>query len=142
MSNVESKHISFPLAGEIADYPRYADRFFHLYRDVGGAIYPVLPDITLFEKKLETLLQNRESSSNRQQGVSGSDQLFSVDLSFLALLFAVLASGCQSSDLSKDERELMAQVFGKYLTIPKIDLYSTARLTLHSVLLLPVSSHD
>lgn len=37
---------------------------------------------------------------------------FGVSLAYLGLLFAVLASGCQSSDLPAKERELTSQVYG------------------------------
>ncbi|GMF73836.1 unnamed protein product [Aspergillus oryzae] len=38
---------------------------------------------------------------------------FGVSIAFLGLLFAVLASGCQSSDLPGKERELTSQVYGE-----------------------------
>lgn len=37
---------------------------------------------------------------------------FGVSIAFLGLLFAVLASGCQSSDIPGKERELTSQVYG------------------------------
>lgn len=37
---------------------------------------------------------------------------FGVTIAYLGLLFAVLASGCQSSDLPGKERELTSQVYG------------------------------
>lgn len=37
---------------------------------------------------------------------------FGLSLAFLGLLFAVLASGCQSSDIPGKERELTSQVYG------------------------------
>jgi hypothetical protein len=37
-----------------------------------------------------------------------------MDLPFLSLLFAVLASGCQLSDISERERELTSWVYGAF----------------------------
>lgn len=37
---------------------------------------------------------------------------FGASVAYLGLLFAVLASGCQSSDLPSKERELTSQVYG------------------------------
>lgn len=39
---------------------------------------------------------------------------FGVTIAYLGLLFAVLASGCQSSDLPGKERELTSQVYGMF----------------------------
>jgi hypothetical protein len=38
---------------------------------------------------------------------------FGMDLAFLSLLFAVLASGCQLSDFPESDRELTSWVYGK-----------------------------
>lgn len=46
----------------------------------------------------------------------GTDRPFGVRLSWLGLLFAVLASGCQSSDMPAKERELTSQVYSKLTT--------------------------
>jgi hypothetical protein len=42
-----------------------------------------------------------------------NDKPFGVSLSWLALLFAVLASGSQSSDNPPKERELTSQVYSR-----------------------------
>lgn len=39
---------------------------------------------------------------------------FGVSIAYLGLLFAILASGCQSSDLGSKERELTSQVYGTF----------------------------
>lgn len=90
-------------------------RFLYFYRDIGGTIYPVLADVVEFEKKLDTLLNSRRSAggifkSNDDQ----SQKPFGVSLAYIGLLFAVLASGCQSSDLPSSQRELTSQVYGKH----------------------------
>lgn len=40
---------------------------------------------------------------------------FGMSLGFLSLLFAILASGCQLSDLPASERELTSWVYGSFL---------------------------
>jgi hypothetical protein len=91
-------------------------RFFYYYRDIAGTLYPVLVDVPGFEKNLQTFLQNRAAArgvlkAGDDRGLS--QRPFGVNLAFIGLLFAVLASGCQSSDLPGKERELTSQVYGK-----------------------------
>lgn len=89
-------------------------RFFYYYRDIAGAIYPVLEDIPNFEMHLDLLLRTRTATGGIYR--SDNDQAqkpFGVSIAFLGLLFAVLASGCQSSDLPGKERELTSQVYGE-----------------------------
>ncbi|KAE8362215.1 hypothetical protein BDV27DRAFT_20422 [Aspergillus caelatus] len=86
--------------------------FFYYYRDIAGAIYPVLEDIPNFEIHLDLLLRNRTATGGIYR--SDNDQAqkpFGVSIAYLGLLFAVLASGCQSSDLPGKERELTSQVY-------------------------------
>jgi hypothetical protein len=93
-------------------------RFFTFYRDVACTIYPVISDTHAFEVTLDTLLQNRILSGGEYVPTSeGSDKPFGVTLSWLALLFAVLASGSQSSDRPAKERELTSQVYSELKTL-------------------------
>lgn len=86
--------------------------FFFYYRDIAGAIYPVLPNFQQFEISLDLLLQRRASMGGIYHTDSDPTQgAFGVSLAYLGLLFAVLASGCQSSDLPAKERELTSQVY-------------------------------
>lgn len=88
-------------------------RFFIYYRDIAGAIYPVLGDIPQFEMYLDLVLQNRAAMGGVYQADANQTQKpFGVSIAFLGLLFAVLASGCQSSDIPGKERELTSQVYG------------------------------
>lgn len=88
-------------------------RFFFYYRDIAGAIYPVLEDVRQFERILDLLLQSRASTGGMYRADPVQAQRpFGVTIAFLGLLFAVLASGCQSSDLASKERELTSQVYG------------------------------
>lgn len=88
-------------------------RFFYYYRDIAGAIYPVLEDVQGFENHIELLLRNRLASGGMyRDDVDEAQTPFGVSIAFLGLLYAVLASGCQSSGLGSKERELTSQVYG------------------------------
>lgn len=88
-------------------------RLFYYYRDIAGAIYPVLEDVREFENNLELLLQSRASTGGTYRAdVDEAQKPFGASIAYLGLLFAVLASGCQSSDLASKERELTSQVYG------------------------------
>lgn len=92
------------------------NRLFYYYRDYAGAIYPVLEDVPEFENTLELLLQSRASIGGVYRADTDEAQKpFGVSIAYLGLLFAVLASGCQSSDLGSKERELTSQVYGMFV---------------------------
>ncbi|KAF7594014.1 hypothetical protein BBP40_010292 [Aspergillus hancockii] len=110
--------------------------FFYYYRDIAGAIYPVLEDIPNFEMHLDTLLRARSVEGGTYRADNDQAQKpFGVSIAFLGLLFAVLASGCQSSDLPGKERELTSQVYvccsyqclrmTNFLSQPTIDAIQT-----------------
>ncbi|KAL4886128.1 hypothetical protein BJY04DRAFT_178524 [Aspergillus karnatakaensis] len=110
--------------------------FFAYYRDIAGAIYPVIEDVVSFERHLELLLQNRAATGGMYRADDDQAQRpFGVSVAFLGLLFAVLASGCQSSDLPGKERELSSQVYvccsyqclrmTNFLSQPTIDAIQT-----------------
>ncbi|GES58112.1 fungal-specific transcription factor domain protein [Aspergillus terreus] len=110
--------------------------FFYYYRDIAGAIYPVLEDTRHFEMNLDLLLQNRASMGGMYRAdVDGAQRPFGVTIAYMGLLFAVLASGCQSSDLPGKERELTSQVYvccsyqclrmTNFLSQPTIDAIQT-----------------
>jgi hypothetical protein len=117
-------------------------RFFYFYRDIAGTLYPVLVDVPGFEKNLETFLHNRAAAGGVLK--TGDSRLFpqrpfGMNMAFIGLLFAVLASGCQSSDLPAKERELTSQVYGIGSLI--FLLISELILTPDSLLLLPMPSY-
>lgn len=90
-------------------------RFLGFYKDIGAVLYPVLPDLSELERNMNRLLEGRR----RDEGVyrSNNESLvkpFGMSLHFLSLLFAVLAAGCQLSDLSDRDRELTSWVYGSY----------------------------
>ena len=79
----------------------------------------MLEDIQEFESSLELLLQNRAASGGvYREDIDEAQNPFGVSIAYLGLLFAVLASGCQSSDLGSKERELSSQVYGQYEELP------------------------
>ncbi|KAJ5524150.1 hypothetical protein N7494_010800 [Penicillium frequentans] len=86
--------------------------FFYCYKEIAGAIYPVIEDIHDFENNLELLLQNRIASGGvYREDADEAQNPFGVSIAYLGLLFSVLASGTQSSDLGSKERELTSQVY-------------------------------
>lgn len=89
------------------------DRFFDYYRNIGAVLYPVLSDIAQVEQNVQQLLRNRAASGGGYHpDDNGLVKPFGMSLGFLSLLFAILASGCQLSDLSASERELTSWVYG------------------------------
>ena len=89
--------------------------FFRYYRDMAFVIYPGLAQLELFEEELNQFLVVR-ASSDIEQGVS-EQQVFGQDFHWLGLLFAVLASGAQSSQMQRKERELTSQVYSSCLDL-------------------------
>ncbi|KAL3463747.1 hypothetical protein BJX64DRAFT_116110 [Aspergillus heterothallicus] len=86
--------------------------FFCYYRDIAGAIYPVIEDVVQFEKDLDLMLHNRTATGGVYRADNDQAQRpFGISIAYLGLLFAVLASGCQSSGLPGKERELTSQVY-------------------------------
>lgn len=86
--------------------------FWLTYRDIPCAIYPVVPDLKAFEETLEFMLQNRQNHERDKSGAElDLERPYGVTLPWLALFFAVLASGCQSTGRAPRERELTSQVF-------------------------------
>ncbi|CAK37867.1 transcriptional regulator family: Fungal Specific TF [Aspergillus niger] len=110
--------------------------FFYYYRDIAGAIYPVLEDVPQFEMNLDLMLRNRAAMGGMYRADADQAQKpFGVTIAYMGLLFAVLASGCQSSDLPGKERELTSQVYvccsyqclrmTNFLSQPTIDAMQT-----------------
>lgn len=88
-------------------------RFLGFYREIGAVLYPVLPDLDDLEYKASCLLDNRRRVGGvYKPDANGLVKPFGMDLPFLSLLFAVLASGCQLSDITERERELTSWVYG------------------------------
>lgn len=91
-------------------------RFLAFYRDIGSVLYPVLSDIPQLERDTTRLLEGRRRAGGvYKPDANGLVKPFGMDLVFLSLLFAVLASGCQLSDISESDRELTSWVYGTLL---------------------------
>ncbi|KAE8393157.1 hypothetical protein ETB97_002611 [Aspergillus alliaceus] len=87
-------------------------RFLRFYKDIGAVLYPVLPDLSKLERDTHQLLQNRlKAGGVYRPDMNGLVKPFGMSLPFLSLLFVVLASGCQLSDLPLKERELTSWVY-------------------------------
>lgn len=99
----------------------------------------MIADVLTFEATLNKLLTHRAFSGGvHVSSPDGVDRPFGVSLSWLGLLFAVLASGSQSSNLPAKERELTSQVYSKVTS----NLSWNVRADLSSLLCLPGSSDD
>ncbi|KAF1985870.1 hypothetical protein K402DRAFT_394470 [Aulographum hederae CBS 113979] len=87
--------------------------FFGIYKDHPGVVFPAIADIAQFESDLLQFLINRASLQPNENGDHGiSEQMvYGKSITWLGLLFAALASGCQSSNLARRDRELTSQVF-------------------------------
>ncbi|KAJ5234724.1 uncharacterized protein N7469_003892 [Penicillium citrinum] len=105
---------TFNIAGVCAVLPddEQCRRFLGFYREIGAVLYPVLPDLDDLEYKASCLLDNRRRVGGvYKPDANGLVKPFGMDLPFLSLLFAVLASGCQLSDITERERELTSWVY-------------------------------
>ncbi|OAP61621.1 hypothetical protein AYL99_03824 [Fonsecaea erecta] len=86
------------------------NEFFVAYRDIACTIYPVVPDASSFEDTLHFMLSNR-ARALRDNLELDPNKPYGVTLPWLSLVFAVFASGSQSSDRPAKERELTSQVY-------------------------------
>jgi hypothetical protein len=73
----------------------------------------VLPDLDLVERKANLLLNGRRRAGGvYKPDANGLVKPFGIDLPFFSLYFALLASGCQLSDISERDRELTSWIYG------------------------------
>jgi hypothetical protein len=84
--------------------------FFRCYRETAHVVYPAVGDIEGVESDLLLFLINRASSGGASSGIT-DQQIYGKDFHWIGLVFAILASGCQCSTLSRRERELTSQVY-------------------------------
>ena len=105
----------------------------------------MLENLNAFEMNLDLLLQNRAATGGVYRAADEATQKpFGTTVAYLGLLFAVLASGCQSSDLPSKERELTSQVYGRSLSVP-VSLADQSSMLLVSMSAndeFPFSTHD
>jgi hypothetical protein len=87
--------------------------FFRCYRDMGYVIYAGIASPDRFEGQITEFLMNRSTFDTADDAVT-EQQIYGKSLNWLALLFAILASGAQCSGMPRKERELTSQVYSKY----------------------------
>ncbi|EAW06428.1 transcription factor domain protein [Aspergillus clavatus NRRL 1] len=105
---------TFNIAGVCGVLPddEQCRRFLGFYRDIAAVLYPVLPDVAKLEQDMNRLMRNRKAAGGvYRPDANGLVKPFGMNLAFLSLLFAVLASGCQLSDLPGKERELTSWIY-------------------------------
>ena len=104
--------------------------FWLTYKDIPCTIYPVVPNTTVFQEQLEVMLRTRAEMNARGEAID-PHRPYGVSLPWMSLLFAVLASGSQSTGRPAKERELTSQVYiccsyqalrmSNFLTHPSLD---------------------
>jgi hypothetical protein len=85
-------------------------RIFHDYRQNVHPFWQILLDIDEFESKLCTYLETRVMGSNND---SEEDNPGGIPIQWFAILFAVLASGIQFSDLAREQRLAQSRTYGR-----------------------------
>jgi hypothetical protein len=89
-------------------------QYFRQYRDTAHMLYPGVVDISHFESDLTHFLINRANRAANMNAESLTEQnIYGMNLHWIGLLFATLASGCQCSGIPRKERQLTSQVYGK-----------------------------
>ncbi|OJJ31090.1 hypothetical protein ASPWEDRAFT_118843 [Aspergillus wentii DTO 134E9] len=109
-----SDPFTFNIAGVCAVLPddEKCHKFLDFYKDIGAVLYPVLSDTDGLEHNMKRLLRGRVHAGGvYRPDANGLVKPFGMSLGFLSLLFAVLASGCQLSNLTSRERELTSWVY-------------------------------
>ncbi|KAJ5374325.1 hypothetical protein N7517_006331 [Penicillium concentricum] len=109
-----SDPFTFNIAGVCAILPEDARclEFLSFYQNIGSVLYPVLSDTSQLVRQTKRLLDNRRRAGGVYKAdANGLVKPFGMPLAFLSLLFAVLASGCQLSDIPESDRELTSWVY-------------------------------
>lgn len=110
-----SDPLTFNIAGVCSVLPDddTCQQLLRFYIDIGAVLYPVLSNLEGLERKTNQLLEGRrQAGGDYKPDAGGLVKPFGMDLSFLSLLFAVLASGCQLSNLPELHRELTSWLYG------------------------------
>ncbi|EED16217.1 conserved hypothetical protein [Talaromyces stipitatus ATCC 10500] len=110
-------------------------RLLRSYHDVRLTLYPVITDFDSFQKDVHTFLENRALQGLCANNSMASAAPFGFSISFIGILFAILASGCQVSDFSRKERTSMCQLYiscayqclrnGNFLSQPSMEAIQT-----------------
>lgn len=88
---------------------------FHYYRDLVHVIYPGVVSLELMEHELNQFITSRGTHSKTSGAVS-ENSVYGKNFHWLGLLFAVLASGAQTCQMPRKERELTSQVYSMLST--------------------------
>ncbi|KAL4785482.1 hypothetical protein BJX76DRAFT_346985 [Aspergillus varians] len=87
-------------------------KLFSYYKNIAAVLYPVLSDIDQFENDMKQLLEGRQRAGGvYEPDRNGLLNPFGMSIAFLSLCFAVLASGCQISDLPGIQREMTSWIY-------------------------------
>ncbi|KAL4924489.1 fungal specific transcription factor domain-containing protein [Aspergillus undulatus] len=95
------------------------DEFLRLlgyYKSIAAVLYPVLPDVDKLENDVRQLLENRRRAGgtykpDKPDKNGPPPEPYGMKIAFLSLCFAVLASGCQLSDMPGMDREMASWVY-------------------------------
>jgi len=123
--------------------PNDADclQYFGHYRDTAHVIFPGVVDIKQFEGELTQFLLHKAAVTRNAPFESlANDNIYGKTLHWVGLLFAILASGYQSSSLPRKERQLTSQVYG-WSRFSNLLLWHVDRLQSYSVLCIRMSPH-
>jgi len=94
--------------------------FFRYYRDVAYVIFPGVVSLEEFEEELNAFLIKRAAGTGAPGEVT-EQKVHGKDFHWLGMLFAVLASGAQSCELQRKERELTSQVYSECSVLSMIE---------------------
>jgi len=93
------------------------------YRDTAHVLFPGIVNMSQFEAELTRFIMTRTAQSADPNRPPLTEQdVYGKSLHWLGLLFACLASGYQCSNLSRRERQLTSQIYGKPLRMASLFL--------------------
>lgn len=108
-------HGSLPRAQELAKALPNDEQMLNLfryYRDLAHVILPCVVSVEELEEELNVFLTRRAALGNASGGVTETS-IYGRDFHWLGMLFAVLASGAQTCQMPRKERELTSQVYSE-----------------------------
>ena len=82
------------------------------YREMAYVVFPGIASPEQLEMDMKEVLLTRATFAGTDEGVN-EQKVYGKSFSWLALMFAVLASGVQCSVKARKERELTSQVYGE-----------------------------
>ena len=87
---------------------------FRCYKDMSYVIFAGIVSPEKLESDMTEFLIARAAPASRDEGVT-EQQIHGKSFNWLAMMFAVLASGVQCSAMPRKERELTSQVYSKLI---------------------------